>query len=123
MSTGSILYIEDESFIGKTIVNKLKDNGFDADLAHDGESGLAMAEKKPYKLILLDLILPKANGFEVLEMLKKNDATKSIPVVVFSNQSTETDQQRAKELGAYEFRVKVHSTPNEIVALAKSLLV
>ncbi len=122
MNQGPILYVEDESFIGKTIVNKLNEHGFEADLAADGEDGLARLSQKSYKLIFLDLILPTSSGFDILKKIKENPTTKHIPVVVFSNQSTDADKERAKELGAHDFRVKVNSTPNEILALTKSLL-
>lgn len=122
MNQGPILYIEDESFIGRTIVNKLNENGFEAELAANGEEGLALLSQKSYKLIFLDLILPSSSGFDILKKIKENPTMSHIPVVVFSNQSTDADKARAKELGAHDFRVKVNSTPNEMLALAKSLL-
>ncbi len=122
MPPKNILYIEDESFMGRTIVNKLKENKYDAELAPDGESGLSALESKQYDLVLLDLILPNMNGFEVLKKIKENPKTKSIPVVVFSNQSTEEDKNRARELGAHDFLVKVNSTPNELLVFVRTLL-
>ncbi|MEK7613986.1 MAG: response regulator [Patescibacteria group bacterium] len=118
----SILYIEDESFIGRTIINKLKENGFEAEIAADGESAFEMMKEKKFDLILLDLILPKMSGFDVLKKLKEDATTKTIPVVVFSNQSTHEDKDRARDLGALDFRVKVNSTPNEVLALARTIL-
>lgn len=122
MPLKNILYIEDESFMGRTIINKLKENGFEAELALDGETGLSALDAKEYHLVLLDLILPKMDGFEVLKKIKENPKTKSIPVVVFSNQSTEEDKTRARELGAHDFRVKVNSTPNEVLAFVRAIL-
>ena len=114
-----ILYIEDEPFFGKVIAKKLSESGFVVDIAIDGEEGLAATEKKKYDLILLDLILPKIGGFEVLEKLKADPERKDIPVVILSNLGSKEDKERAEALDARSFHVKVNTTPSEILALVE----
>jgi len=120
---GNILYVEDESFFASIISKKLMENDFKVDIAVDGEEGLQNAQKNKYDLILLDLILPKFGGLEVLEKLKSEDATKDVPVVILSNLSSEADKAKAKELGAHSFYVKINTMPNEILALVRRILV
>ena len=114
-----ILYIEDEPFFGKVIAKKLSESGFVVDIAIDGEEGLAATEKKKYDLILLDLILPKIGGFEVLEKLKADPERKDIPVVILSNLGSKEDKERAEALDARSFHIKVNTTPSEILALVE----
>lgn len=117
-----ILYVEDESFFAQTISKKLTDHGFVVDVANDGNEGLAALKRSTYDLVLLDLILPELDGFQVLEHVKNDPQLSRVPVVVLSNLSADGDKQRAKELGAQQFYVKINSTPNEILALTKALL-
>ena len=114
-----ILYIEDEPFFGKVIAKKLSESGFVVDIAIDGEEGLAATEKKKYDLILLDLILPKIGGFEVLEKLKADPERKDIPVVILSNLGSKEDKERAEALDARSFHIKVNTTPSETLALVE----
>src|SRR3990167_5003579 len=101
----SILIIEDESALQKTIGEALSQEGFSILSALDGEAGLRLAQDKCPDVILLDLILPKANGFDVLKSLKEQDATKNIPVVVLTNLESMEDVQKALDLGAMTYLV------------------
>lgn len=101
-----ILIIEDEPALRRSVQFRLTKEGYDVTVAKDGEEGiLAVAEKKP-DLILLDLILPKVNGFDILKRFKAEAATKDIPVIIFTNLSQEADQRQAKALGAADFFIK-----------------
>lgn len=119
---GNILYIEDELFFSDTISRKLEGVGFTVVTAPDGEVGLDAAQKQHFDLILLDLILPKMDGFEVLKKLKEDAKTKHVPVVVLSNLSSDENKRRGEVLGADRFYVKVNCEPKEIVAMAQEFL-
>lgn len=119
---GKVLYVEDEDFFATIIKKKLDDAGIETDVAPDGETALTMVGQHQYQLILLDVILPKMDGFSVLETLQRDPATKDIPVVMLSNQSEDGNRQRAETLGAVAYFVKVNATPNDIVQMVQSHL-
>ena len=119
---GKIAYIEDEEFFASVISKKLVDHGFEVDTFADGESGLAAIKGNGYDLVLLDLILPKLDGLEVLKALKEDPHAKNIPVVVLSNQSGEDNQKKAMDLGAKAYYVKVNAMPSEIVTMVAGFL-
>jgi DNA-binding response OmpR family regulator len=120
-----ILIIEDESALQKTLSDVLGQEGYEAASALDGEIGLRMAssgeEKKP-DLILLDLILPKIHGFEVLKKLKENKETKDIPVIVLTNLEEMANVEKAIELGATTYLVKANYGLDEVVEKIKKTL-
>lgn len=111
----TILIIEDESALQKTIGDALSQEGFRIFSALDGEVGLRLAAEKLPDMILLDLILPKVNGFEVLKSLKKQKETQDIPVVVLTNLESMEDIQKALDLGATTYLVKSNYTLRELV--------
>jgi DNA-binding response OmpR family regulator len=90
--------------------------------AEDGEKGLKSAQKENPDIILLDLLLPKMNGFEVLEELKKAEATKNIPVIFLTNLSQRDDVERGLKLGAVDYLIKAHFMPSEVVEKIKKAL-
>lgn len=108
-----ILIIEDEKPMARALELKLAHAGFDAISAPDGESGLAMLETQSVALILLDLVMPKVDGFKVLEALKEKK--NKTPVMVLTNLSQEEDEKRAKALGAEEFFIKSNTPIATIV--------
>ena len=111
----NIFVIEDDRFLGDLIVRKLIQNGFDAPRAADGEEALEyLAHNSPH-LILLDLRIPKKDGFEILSWLQKDPNKSKIPVVVLSNLNRTEDVDRAMKMGAKEYLVKVNYTPEEVV--------
>lgn len=121
-----ILFIEDESVLQKTFGDILKQEGYEMVTALDGEIGLRLANppaggKKP-DLILLDLILPKVHGFEVLKKLKGDKATKDIPVIVLTNLEGVEDVDKALELGATTYLVKAEYSLEEVIAKIKKAL-
>lgn len=111
----TILIIEDESALQKTIGDALSQEGFQTLSALDGEAGLRVAAAKLPDLILLDLILPKVNGFEVLKSLKENKETEDIPVIVLTNLEGIADIQKTLDLGAMTYLVKSSYTLQELV--------
>jgi CheY-like chemotaxis protein len=105
-----ILIVEDDMFLERMATKKLRESGYEVLMAGDsGKAEEILKAEKP-DLILLDLLLPGTDGFELLSRLKKDDKTKDIPVIVFSNLSGEEDIKRCKDLGVRDFIVKSSST-------------
>jgi DNA-binding response OmpR family regulator len=121
MST-TILFIEDESALQKTLGNALKKEGYEVISALNGELGLKLAKEKKPDLILLDLILPKLHGLEVLKKLKEGKETKEIPVIVLTNLEALREVDKAIELGARTYLVKAQYSLEEIVGKIKRTL-
>ena len=117
-----ILFIEDESALQKTFGEVLKQEGYEMIPALDGEIGLRLAKSEKPDLILLDLILPRINGFEVLKQLKIDEETKSIPIIILTNLEKAEDIQKALELGAATYLVKANYTLAEVVEKVKKAL-
>jgi DNA-binding response OmpR family regulator len=118
----TILFIEDESALQKTFGEILNQEGYQVISALDGEIGLRLAKDKKPDLILLDLILPKVNGFEVLKKLKTEEETKDIPVIVLTNLEGIDDVDKALEMGATTYLVKANYTLEEVVEKIKKAL-
>ena len=117
-----ILFIEDEPTLQKTVDKFLENSGYEIKGAMDGELGIKMAKKFQPDIILLDLILPKMNGFEVLEELQKDEATKNIPVIVLTNLEGSVDVEKAISLGAKTYLVKANYELSEIVKKIEEVL-
>ena len=118
----TILFIEDESALQKTFGEILSQEGYEMISALDGETGFDLAKLKKPDLILLDLVLPKLHGFEVLKQLKQNSETKEIPVIVLTNLEGMADVQKALDLGATTYLVKAQYRLEEIVEKVKKAL-
>lgn len=117
-----ILFIEDESTLQKTFGDILSKEGYEMISALDGEIGLNLAKVKKPDLILLDLILPRKNGFEVLGELKKDEKTKDIPVIVLTNLEDIKDIDKVLQLGATTYLVKAQYSLEEILEKIKEAL-
>jgi CheY-like chemotaxis protein len=117
-----ILLIEDDRFLRKAAEVRLRRSGYEVITAADGEEALAAVHTAAPDLILLDLIMPKLQGFEVLRRLKANDSTKAIPVVVLTNLSQDADRARAMEEGATGYYVKADLSLDQMAeTVAKAL--
>ena len=110
-----ILFIEDEPTLQKLVGRFLERKNYQVISALDGEAGLELTKKTKPDLILLDLILPKKDGFEVLEELKKDEITKNIPVIILTNLEGSTDVEKALSLGATTYLVKANYELEEVV--------
>jgi DNA-binding response OmpR family regulator len=117
-----ILLVEDDAVLRETLVEFLKKEDFDAVSAPDGGQGLKVAQEENPDLILLDIILPRKNGYEVLGELKKNDKTKDIPVVILTNLASLDDIEKALNLGATNYLVKGDYKLQEIVEKIRSIM-
>ena len=118
--TKKILIVEDERLIAKPLGMKLQFAGFETKNAYDGDEALAILENEKFDLVLLDLMMPKVDGFDVLTKLKaKGDMT---PVIIASNLNQEKDISRVLELGVTSYYVKSDTTLDEIVENVKMAL-
>jgi DNA-binding response OmpR family regulator len=117
-----ILLIEDDRFLRELMSRKLSEGGFDVTQAVDGESGVEKSKDGGFDMILLDLILPGIDGFEVLRKIKENEASSSIPVIILSNLGQREEVDKGLELGAVDFLIKAHFTPGEIIKKISKIL-
>ncbi|MEK7066860.1 MAG: response regulator [Patescibacteria group bacterium] len=117
-----ILFIEDEVSLQTTLGGALKEAGFEIENAYDGETGLKTAQTSKPDLILLDLILPKMDGFQVLRDLKSGAGTKDIPVIVLTNLESADDVGKVIALGATTYLVKSNYELGDIVVKIKEVL-
>lgn len=117
-----ILVAEDDQFLVKIYKAKLTKEGFDVRIALDGDEAMAEIKKKIPDIMLLDLIMPKKDGFEVLEEMKKDGTLKKIPVIILSNLGQEVDVHRGLELGAKDYLVKANTSLVQVINRIKSYL-
>ncbi len=118
----NILLIEDDEFLRSLIGKKLSSEGFSISMAVNGEDGFRKAGEVKPDMVLLDLILPVMDGFDVLSKLKGDEATKSIPVIVLSNLDQKEEIDKALKLGAMDYIIKAQFTPDEIINKVKNIL-
>lgn len=117
-----ILFIEDEAALQEAFGGFLSQAGYKVISALDGEIGSRLAKKEKPDLILLDLILPKMNGFEVLKEIKGNDGTRNIPVIVLTNMEDIDDINKAIDLGAKTYLVKTEYELKEVIDKIKKII-
>lgn len=116
-----ILLIEDDHFINQLYMRVLQQAGFKMTLAIDGMKGVKQADKS-FNLILLDIMLPRLDGINVLKKLKENPETKKIPVILLTNLGQESVVKSAFEIGAQGYLLKMSVTPYELVEKIKPFL-
>jgi CheY-like chemotaxis protein len=115
MTTGGrILLVEDDRFLRRAAEASLRQRGFAVTVAADGEEALAKVRAEIPDLILLDLLMPKVTGMEVLRALRAEEATKWIRVLILSNSSREQDLEAIKELGVTDYLVKANLSLQEL---------
>jgi CheY-like chemotaxis protein len=122
MSKQSVLMIEDDGFLASIYAQKLELEGFDVSLATNGEDGIKLLEKAHPSIVLLDLVLPKLDGFQVLEKIKNNQVTRDIPVIILTNLGQREDVEKCMSMGASGYVIKAHSLPQETVNKIKEIL-
>lgn len=114
-----ILIIEDEKILADLLAKRLEEEGYNIFLAPDGEEGLNKIKEEKPDLILLDIIMPKKGGFEVLEEMQKSPDIKNIPVIVISNSGQPVEISRALELGVKDYLIKTQFDPEEVINKVK----
>lgn len=117
-----ILFVEDEPDLQKTLGSVLENIGFEVISAFDGEAAVTLAKQHLPDLVLLDLILPKKDGFQVLEEIKKDENTKHIPVIILSNLESINEIERAIELGATTYLIKTNYRLDEVIDKIKNII-
>ncbi len=110
-----ILVIEDEELLINLLQKKLIKEGYEVSMAMDGEQGLTKMRETAPDLILLDILMPKMGGLEVMEKMAKDEKLKSIPVIIISNSGQSVEISRARELGAKDCLVKTDFDPQEVI--------
>ncbi|RLF61992.1 MAG: response regulator [Thermoplasmata archaeon] len=117
-----ILLVEDDPFLIDIYTTKLKKSGFGMTVAKDGDSALrAVKEEKP-DLVLLDIVLPHIDGWEILKKIKNNKELKDVKIIVLSNLGQKQEVEKGLELGAVKYLIKAHYTPSEIVKEVEKIL-
>jgi DNA-binding response OmpR family regulator len=117
-----ILLVEDEKSLSEMYQTKLTKEGLEVFAVDNGENVAPIAAEKSVDLILLDIILPKVDGFAALKELKENAKTKKIPVIMLTNLGQDEDIKKGKELGAEMYLVKSNLTPTQVVDKIKGIL-
>ena len=117
-----ILIIEDDFFLLSMYAAKFNLENFEVIIAEDGEKGLKLAFKELPDVILLDIFLPKKNGFDVLKELKSDESAKKIPVILLTNLSQKAEIEQGLSLGAEDYLIKAHFMPSEVVEKIKKVI-
>jgi len=117
-----LLLVEDDTFLREILSEKLVRVGYEVTALKDSDRVLETAIEKMPHLVLLDIVMPNKNGYEVIEELKGDAKTKDIPILVLSNLGQEEDIEKAKKLGAYDFLTKANFMPTEIIEKIESVL-
>jgi len=121
-SKAKILLVEDDKALIEMYAIKFKEDGFNLLMAEDGLTGLELAKKELPDVVLLDIMLPKMDGFAILAELKKDAKTQSIAILMLSNLGQQSDIEKGKKMGANDYVVKASMTPKEVVEKVKSYL-
>jgi DNA-binding response OmpR family regulator len=119
---GKILIIEDDRYISKMYQLKLSLEGYEVQVAENGREGVDKVKEFMPDIILLDILMPELDGFEVLKIVKSDDATKDIPVLIMSNLGQEDHVDKGMKLGAIGYIVKSQYTPSKVVEKIKSVI-
>jgi DNA-binding response OmpR family regulator len=118
-----ILMVDEDHFLRKIYRNKFLSSGFEFSEATNGVEGLNKIISEKPDLVLLDIILPRKNGFDVLIEIKRNPATKNIPVIILSNLGQQSDIERGLSLGANDYLVKTEISHSDVVEKVKECLI
>jgi CheY-like chemotaxis protein len=118
----SILLADDEQFIVVAYRDGLERAGYKVSVAHNGEEALELLKTMTPDIVLLDLIMPKVSGFEVLQAMKQDENLKNIPVLVLTNLSQGSDEAEARSLGVVDFMVKADVSLKDLLAKLEELL-
>lgn len=117
-----ILIVEDEKIMLGLLKKKMLQQDYEVEVARDGEEGLEKLKKSTPDLVLLDIVMPKIGGFEVMEEMNKDEKLKEIPVIIISNSGQPVELDRAKKLGAKDWLIKTEFDPQEVVKKVKAQL-
>ncbi len=116
-----ILLIEDDPFIIDIYMTKLKESGFSVELAENGKKALEKIEEIKPDLVILDIVLPQIDGWEVLRKIKSKPEFKDLKVVILSNLGQKEEIEKGMNLGSVKYLIKAHYTPSEVIEEIKPL--
>lgn len=117
-----ILLVEDEEILIDLLTRKLEREGYEVKVARNGEEGLVKMREFLPDLVLLDIIMPKKGGFEVMEEMAKDEKLKNIPVIVISNSGQPVELDKARQLGAKAWLIKTEFDPKEVIEKVKKII-
>lgn len=118
----SILLVEDDPFVVDIYTTKLKEAGFDIEVAENGEEALRKLKEKKPDLLILDIVLPNIDGWELLKKIRTELSFEDLKVVVLSNLSKKSEVEKGLEFGVIKYFIKAHFTPSEVVEEIKRIL-
>lgn len=122
MSATKVLIIDDDAFLLDMYSIKFKESGFSVEIAQNGEEAVEKVKELNPDVILLDIVMPKLDGFEVLRAFKKDKIAENALIIILTNLGQKEDIEKGLALGAADYIIKAHFTPSEVVAKVKSLL-
>ncbi len=117
-----ILLVEDDPLIIDIYTTKLKESGFQTETASDGEMALKKLKEENFDLLILDMVLPRLTGFELLKKIREDKGFKELKVLILSNLGQEADINLAKKLGVSKYLIKANFIPSEVVEEIKKIL-
>ncbi|MBI4135972.1 MAG: response regulator [Candidatus Vogelbacteria bacterium] len=117
----TVLIVEDDEFLRSLTAKRLEKENYAIEVAVDGENAISVLDTLKPDIILLDLLLPGKDGFEVLKKIRSTEAVKTVPVVIFSNLGQKEDIEKAKALGVDDFLIKANFTLDDVVAKINKL--
>jgi len=117
-----ILLVEDDPFLIDIYTTKLEKEGFSIKVAGNGKEAFKLLKKKVPDLLLLDIVLPRVDGWEILDKIKENKKWKKIPVIILSNLGQKAEVEKGLDLGVKKYLIKAHYTPAEVVEEIKKIL-
>jgi len=118
-----IMIVEDDNFLSSLMKARLEKEGFAVIQAFDGEEAIQTLKTEVPALIILDLIMPKVTGFEVLQEISLSPQLSNVPVVIVSNLAQDSDIEKAKQLGARAYFIKVKISIDDLIGKIKTLVV
>lgn len=118
----SILIIEDDKFFRDMVARKLEKEGFSVFIAQDGKEAMSILSEKSPSLVILDLILPEMDGFDLIPIIKSSEKTKDTPILILSNLGQADEIKKALSLGANEFLIKVNFNLDQILEKIRSFV-
>lgn len=117
-----ILLVEDDPFLNDIYATKLKEAGFSVEVTEDGKTALKKLSDKVPDLLVLDIVLPHINGWDILKTIQKDENLRNFPVIVLSNLGQKTEVEKGLRLGAIKYLIKAHYTPSEVIEEIKKML-
>lgn len=117
-----ILLVEDDSFLIDIYTTKLKESGFSVEVASEGDEAVRKAREDEFDLVLLDIVMPKVDGWDILRQIKAEPKSKDLKVIIISNLSQKEEVEKGMNLGAEKYLIKAHYTPSEVAKEIKEVL-